>query len=674
MSNLVLTTQDMESVPSLITFIKKWVAENDSTNTNILNELDELELQCSNLFDINSSDKTKLPYNRKDYYNILQYLELQAEQLSDGEWNDFSDSDIGTVFLKLISYLADMNNYQIDKGIAELYLSTCTERASALLLCKLIGYKPRHFMSAEIDLYMGAAKNIEGNLYTIPDGTVIPKGSTFTTADGTYIYTSLKDTLYSGNYAKVHIYEGTAKSIQYKLANVSDLGRIVLPDYNIGFNTVQLSINGVEYKLVDNVSVDSGSLAFSVHCDEERNIFIQLPAFWTDVITDSTYINVSYLLSNGIDGRLGKNKITNITTLVSDYRTKMLINSSAQSTEGYNPETIDEIKVNAPIAAKTMNTIVTVKDFEDVGNLVDGISGVKALDYNDPSSGLVQPTPGPGGYVNDAYKVNIYVLPETTAYDTENLENNKYRNTIVKDRADWTWNDLQYVAEEVLNFAKTNIVGNQITLTGYGTTYSIDNTILGVDTLKNETSFLAKYVTSVPGNTTDFEYTINISGNNIIITMCTNWKDFLIGTLDKLAVFFKQEQILTDAGQTLREYIDSRRLHSLTTTFYDVGILQPSINVKIYMSSKDTQFETIVSDVKSYILDTYSRDNQMKIGVPIFASEIGANILSNFSSVRYCEVGLPDISTNKIEASKNQFIDIIPTNVSIEVISYANKE
>ena len=47
----------------------------------------------------------------------------------------------------------------------------------------------------------------------------------------------------------------------------------------------------------------------------------------------------------------------------------MIIIGNTASIEGYYPETIDEIKVSAPIKARTMDTIVTIKDFEELGRI-----------------------------------------------------------------------------------------------------------------------------------------------------------------------------------------------------------------------------------------------------------------------------------------------------------------
>ena len=671
--NLIVTPNDLGSVLSVLDLIVNFAEDRGDDELSDLAK--ELQKQWHAVFEITATDKIKLPYNRKDYSTILEYLKLQAEQLSNGKWNDFTDSDIGVVLLKLMSYLADMENYNIDKSIAELYLSTCRERASALLLCKLIGYEPRHYMAAKTTVWLDSAEDIDSQGVVtkkeIPDGTIFPAGSTFSSGSE-YTYTTLSDATFADNLCRVEAYEGSLKQFNFSLGDIDDLGRVTLPEYNVAFNTVKLFINSEEYKRVENVAITTGELAFSVHCSEDRYIYLQLPAFWSDVVTAASTMKVTYLVSNGYEGRIGKDRLVSFETNCEE-KSKIVIVTNSQSVEGYNPETIEEIKHNAPIFARTMNTIVTIKDFEELGSLVDGIADVRALDYNDPSSGLIQPTPGPGGYVNDAYKVNIYALPETVPYDEENPENNYYRNTMIKARDDWNWDDLQYVAEDVIKYSQASISGNQIILEGYGAIYTdVDDIVLGIDTGKTVSSFLAKYLDYTPVAEADgLSYTINITNDNVIITLAPDWRNFLSET-DIICVFFKQTQILTEAGQTLRETIDTRRLHSLWITYYDVDIIQPTIYVEVYMDSRNIEFESIATNVKDFILKTYARDAKLKIGDPIFASVIGADILDEFESIRYVEVGLPTFTDDKVEALPKEFIDIIPPNVTVEAFDYKN--
>ena len=443
-----LTAQDLGSSISVLNNLLQYAEE--TNDTSMKSKVEELINQYNNVMtEPQLSDKVLLPYNRRDAYSILEYLKLQAEQLSDGKWTDFSDGDIGTVFLKLMSYLADMNNFQMDKVVSELYLSTVTERASALSLSSLIGYEPRHFEAAHSTLTL---TNVNDKSL-IPDGTVVPAYSIFTDSTRTTTFSNLEDAVFYNNLCDVEVYEGTYKNKPLNINNISTLGRIYLDDYNIGTNTVRVAVDGIEWKLVDDVRYEVGSLSYSIHCTPDKTLYIQLPSYWKDYITRGTNIQLQYLITKGEEGRIGKNVLTKIYSIASEYFAYMKPLSNTPSQGGYNPETVDELKLSVPKHARTMNTIVTINDFEEVGSFISGISDIAALDYNDPSSGLKQP--------DDYYKVYMYVLPDAENYDITSL---KYRNTIIKDIDDYEFSDMDPVAEDVDIYAQNSIISNSLVL------------------------------------------------------------------------------------------------------------------------------------------------------------------------------------------------------------------
>ena len=112
----------------------------------------------------------KVSYERRNVNDILDWLKEKAVELSNGRWTDFSSGDIGSVFLGLMAYLADMNNFQIDKAASELYLDTAIERSSMMSLLKLVGYEPRHYMSASTTIYLTGSEDLPNS--------VIPKVQT----------------------------------------------------------------------------------------------------------------------------------------------------------------------------------------------------------------------------------------------------------------------------------------------------------------------------------------------------------------------------------------------------------------------------------------------------------------------------------------------------------------
>ena len=637
----LITPQDLNNSISVLEFLLAYAKEN---NDILMQEEVEKLINDYNqvMLEPDISDMTLLPYNRKDAYSILEYLKLQAEQLSDGRWTDFSDSDIGTVFLKLMSYLADMNNFQIDKAVSELYLNTCTERASALALCSLIGYEPRHYQSAYSDIVISTAEGI-----TIPDGEEIPAFSVFTDSSTNMKYCNLTKQYMFGNEAHFRVYQGIPFIKTYTINDINTLGRIILQDYTIGTNTISLKINGIEYDQVEDVRFISGQLGFSVHISEDKYLYIQLPSYWPDVISKGSTIEISYLITDGADGRIGKNVLTRIEQLSNQYSNKMIIKSNTASQGGYNPETVDEMRINVPKRARTMNTIVTINDFEEVGTEVLGISDISALDYNDPSSGLIQP--------DDYYKVNLYVLPDADTYDATDTDLIKYRNTIIKDRSDWTIEDMSKVAEGLDTYSKNSISGTTITLQGAASLYTLDDIVPAIDTGNEANNFIIERVNDASSITERLVYSISQSNNDYIIKFNNNWKTFVKDGY-KINIYYKREQVLTERGQLLREYIDERRLTSLKITYYNLDIVQPTIIIDVYMDKDDIRFKTSSAAIKDFIINKYSRKN-LKIGEPIFASVIGSDILTNFDYIRYCEVRDPE---EKIEVLPRGFIDIVP--------------
>lgn len=344
-------------------------------------------------------------YTRRDVESIYEYLKEQAKVLSNGRWTDFSSGDIGSVLLGLMAYLADCNNFQIDKTASELFLDTAVERSSVMSMLKLIGYKPRHYESASTLITLTSTSESTGS-------TTLPRYTTFTNAEGTVTYTLLEPLVLANGTGSQRAFEGTRVSNTYTYGQITADGKIYLPDYKIGTNTVQLSIPSISNSLipqVDDVRFYAGAFVYSVHVDEYAQVYIQLPSYWNSLLNESSYCIITYLISSGEAGRIGENILTSSkdTSLMYNY-----VITNTQSVGGYFPETVDELKVTAPRHARTMDTVVTKRDFEELALSLSEIASIKCGDYNDEWTGYVQP--------DDAYKCKVLVVPsnpnETSIY------------------------------------------------------------------------------------------------------------------------------------------------------------------------------------------------------------------------------------------------------------------
>lgn len=345
-------------------------------------------------------------YDRRDANSILSYLQSKAEEISNGQWTDFSNGDIGTILLKLIAYMADMNNYQIDKGLSELYIDTLHERESALSLVKLIGYEPKGYKSARVSIDLSLEPG-----YAVENGTIIPRYSVFTDDSRNISFCNVKEQQWYANKAEFVVFEGNYSSETRVMSEVDENARLYLNAPNIDIETMTLSIAGDVIARVDNVLTDiSNQLKYSVHISSDSKMYIQLPSYWKDLLSTSSSLKIEYLLTQGATGNIGSHILTKVyNTINAGIQDRYIkVDNNLASTGAADPESIEEIQKGAPMYASTMNTLVTLEDIQLAKYEVDGVSDIIALDYNTPESGLVQPA--------DAYKVNVYVLPTDNDY------------------------------------------------------------------------------------------------------------------------------------------------------------------------------------------------------------------------------------------------------------------
>lgn len=657
-------------------------------------------------------------YTRRDVTSIYEYLKEQAAELSNGRWTDFSSGDIGSILLGLMAFLADQNNFQLDKTASELFLDTALERSTIMAMLKLVGYEPRHYESARVTI------EIDSNSGSTAS-SIIPAYTTFTNVDNTITYQNLYPIIISnGKGTSNEVYEGTRVQATYQYGDITEDGKIYLPDYKIGTNTVQLYIPSVSASLiprVENVKFSDGDFVFSVHVNEEGLVYIQLPSYWTDVLTNTSTLRVSYLLSSGEAGRIGAGILTRFGGN-NNFATQFSVTNTMQSTGGFFPETVDEIKVSAPVHVRTMDTIVTKKDLNELAGATDEtalIASIKAGDYNDDWTGYVQP--------DDAYKCKVLAVPfnrnETSIYgqdshlyfeymgslegknkfnpnwislaDTNGISVSIYNNHLVLDGtaaadieiainipADTFDNSNKYIYVKSdrqlanLKFNNTGAAGTGTTnitpTTSFTkTTANLHACTTGTISITNGTTLEACKVYIDIQDTDDslsafiYEpYTGGVPVNDVIY-----WYDstnnILYDAMYEPAFVSLSTLTLqySDSTKELINYIDERRLASLMFTYEDPKRYVPNIKLNIYTNPDDLRTETIAAQVKQFMQEYYYRD-RLGIGESLPGSVIGRDLLNRFDVINYIEVVEPDVN---IPCDADEYIDMYYAKFNIYV-------
>lgn len=623
---------------------------------------------------------TNFSYDKMDYYSILEYLKKQAEYFSNGDWTDFSDGDIGTVLLKLMAMNADTTNYQIEKGVSELYLDTAIERVNAIALCKLVGYEPKHYQSASVDIvsvYAGVAE----------DGLSIPAYSSFSDSTGNIRFYTLEETPIYAGINTIKAYQGDIVSKQYNYSDIDDNGRIFLSDYEIGTNTVVLSQAGLRFTRVDNALYGEGELCFSIHIDLSNRLYIQLPTYYATIMSNTTPIDIVYLLSDGTEGRIGSGVITGTITL-SNGENISYTNVNA-SEGGYNPETVEDIRKSAPAYASTMNTLVTLNDFRILTNDFAGIADAVALDYNYPESGLIQPTDE--GEVNDAYKVNLYILPQNadSIYEEEPVEDTSNMTlltpadfTIIDTGLEYTFN---YNNEEGYFYNENARVNGSSAAISLFPIQDWKRIVVKYET-ETEEHYDYMYIdvdgtnkAMVSGQTTGhFSLEVTTTDTNIVLSYIKDGTAYFNSDTVKVYIYATDDEsqeptYTTEYLSEVKSYIDDVRKKKpagIMVYYKDVEYIRPQLTVKVYMNEDDLRYSTTGTTIANYLEQLYSRDNH-KIGDPVYQSHISKDILSKFDYINYLEIlNLEGAVEGAIRPNNTQYVELLADNITIKVVPY----
>ena len=418
-----------------------------------------------------------ISYTNKDFAQIYPELVDLAKKITN-KWDPetTNESDPGLVFLKLFAFIGDKNNYNIDKNILEQFMPSVTQETSMRNLCDMMGYNISYYKSATTTIafsYLGGNTDLD----TILDngGTFKLKAfdTSFKTEDN-IVFTLLEDIqitnqtrtdtnkrVIQGQLKALNITDSTisdTNASKIQLYNLDDNNRIYLPDAMVAENGVFINREIESTTNQDNVwrRVDNlndyaiGSKVFKFGFDSSKRLpYIEFPSDIADLIEDG--LEIYYIVTDGVNGYASLNSITSINAAsisVEDYSgslqsTPSLADSdyslsNPMSTNGAEPETIDEAYRNFKKTVGTFNTLVSCDDYSNGIYLLEDsngghyVSNVQAKDIRtDPNRSyniLKRDALGMSYYTNVVKTGADGNLPKDTSYNDLILHGTKSYN------------------------------------------------------------------------------------------------------------------------------------------------------------------------------------------------------------------------------------------------------
>lgn len=341
----------------------------------------ERELQISNK-----------SYTNKDfeavYTELLTYAEKLSKRFSPVNSNE---SDPFVVLLKLVAFVTDKVNYNVDKNILEAFMVSCTQEKSMRELCDMLGYYMHYYEAATTEvIFKYKFTGAEGeSTIEIPKFSTVTGGNNiqYVTTQDAHIETS------TGVSESTPVIQGKRKTFtvlgsdKILLENINN-NKLYFPELYVAQNGTFVSDkSGETWQIVDNLNIQQyGSKVYKFGFDTMINQpYLEFPDWISEIIGSG--LSIDYIVTEGVSGNVGVKELTDVVRLnkPADDKIKdsdiIVVNSSA-ATNGKNIETIDEAYEDFKKTIGTFETLVTCRDYANYiyKNMSKQVSNIQVAD------------------------------------------------------------------------------------------------------------------------------------------------------------------------------------------------------------------------------------------------------------------------------------------------------
>lgn len=362
-----------------------------------------------------------IDYTKRDYPLIKQELINNISKYTD-KWNDYSDSDLGMMFIDFIAGVSAMLNYYIDKEVSETRIMHASESRNIYSNLELLGYKRplKKCAMASGKVYANANRYFD-SMYDFD--ITIPAYSIFTSSQDT---SSAKTYFTNPNpiYINKGVYEVDFPLIQgrkvEKTYNTSSIQsyKLYLPSNKISDYDINVVIDDVEWELVDNAFLETyGGEKYSIHRDAFDNIYLLFSYNYRDYLTTNSSLTISYIETEGkID--IGNNYVNSpmfqvLTPEGKNIVSELIFTNTSAFTGGYTDEDESLAKAKAISRAKVPKFLCTLEDYENTLFAYPGIRDVRCVDMSVEGVTNIKP------YELDAYILMDDNYPMSEEYKDE---------------------------------------------------------------------------------------------------------------------------------------------------------------------------------------------------------------------------------------------------------------
>jgi len=339
-----------------------------------------------------------IDYTSRDFAGMKQSL-LDYAKIAFPDWVPASEGDFGVLLIELQSYMADVLSYYVDRAQMEAYISSATQRASILNHAQLLGYVPSSGVPAVGTVTFQTPETTESAQPSPP--VVIPAGTRVSTAmvaeiDAQIIFETdeVIEVPGEGGTEEVGVTEGETVKDETTKGPIKIGESNGLPDQffrlarpNVYDHTVRLYVEGEEWTEITHLlDATRDEKRFETVLDDQGYTWVRFGDSVNGAIPNiGLSVSVNYRVGYGARGNIASGLVVNIFDSTVSGVDLQRVNDAAgnRSTSstmvgGADPESNEQIRVNAPRAMHTQQRAVTVQDYENFAIAVPGVTKANA--------------------------------------------------------------------------------------------------------------------------------------------------------------------------------------------------------------------------------------------------------------------------------------------------------
>lgn len=351
-------------------------------------------------------------YIDRSYQQIKSSLLLKL-QVRTPEISDLSESNILVIIVSMVAGCFEMLNLYIDNMAQESFIQTCRRLASMVRLVKLLDYRVKAASPSTADITVIAIDNNDGVTpvplnapYTIPAFTI------FTTNSGIQFMNSQSVLIGIGETGATVPVRQVRVRTNIPLGN-SD-GTTPNQAFSLGFNyvfeSVDILISGVPWIEVTSLGLAlSTDKKFIVEVREDGEAWVIFGDGLNGAIPGAAQIVASFHETLGTPGNVGQYAINSATpsiVLPTAILSTTQIYNEFPAVGGLGYETLERIRVSAPLSLRTLDRAVTDQDYEDIARICPGVGKAK-VKFSCGKTVDIYIAPAGGGIANNALLMTV---------------------------------------------------------------------------------------------------------------------------------------------------------------------------------------------------------------------------------------------------------------------------